>query len=84
MNLFDNETNSARVADEKYRGNGSCYGCLNKMCDGLCELNIENGCLDSNGDRLKFQLKEIYSPRWQELHEIEQTLLHAWMVKNKG
>ena len=84
MNLFDNETNSARIADEKYRGNGSCYGCLNKMCGGLCELDIENGCIDSNGDRLKFQLNEIYSPRWQELHEIEQILLHAWMVKNKG
>ena len=54
MNLFDNETNFARVADEKYHGNGSCYGCLNKMCDGSCHLDIENGCLDSNSEYLKF------------------------------
>ena len=80
MNLFDNETISARMADERYRGNGSCYGCLNKMCDGSCELDIENGCLDSNGERLKFQLKEMYSPRWHELHEVEEILLHAWMI----
>ena len=80
MNLFDNETISARMADERYRGSGSCYGCLNKMCDGSCELDIENGCLDYNGERLKFQLKEIYSPRWHELHEVEEILLRAWMT----
>ena len=84
MNLFDNETISARMADERYRGSGSCYGCLNKMCDGSCELDIENGCLDSNGERLKFQLKEIYSPRWYELHEVEKILLHAHMDKYKS
>ena len=84
MNLFDNETISARMADERYRGNGSCYGCLNKMCDGICELNIENGCLDSNGERLKFQLKEIYSTRWHELHEVEEILLRVWMDKYKS
>ena len=54
MNLFDNETISARMAYERYRGNGSCYGCLNKMCDGSCHLYIENGCLDSNSEYLKF------------------------------
>ena len=78
--MIDNETISARMADERYCGKGSCYGCLNKMCDGSCELNIENGCLDSNGERLKFQLKEIYSPRWHELHEVEEILLHACMI----
>ena len=78
--MIDNETISARMADERYCGKGSCYGCLNKMCDGSCELNIENGCLDYNGERLKFQLKEIYSPRWHELHEVEKILLHAWMI----
>ena len=80
MNLFDNETISVRMADERYCGNGSCYGCLNKMCDGSCEFDIENDCLDYNGERLKFQLKEMYSPRWYELHEVEQILLHAWMI----
>ena len=78
--MIDNETISARMADERYRGKGSCYGCLNKMCDGSCELDIENGCLDYNGERLKFQLKEMYSPRWHELYEVEQILLHAWMI----